>query len=196
MSAERELTVEEFERIAPRLDGPSELVDGRLRVLSPMGLLHGIVSLRVGSALDRYLDAHPAMGEATGAETGFRVDDPRRPIMAPDAAFIRAERLPAAAPGTNNPFARFLQGPPDLAVEVWSPDDTKREMLDKARRWLAVGAREVWLIDPRQETVQIPRPDGQATLSKDDTLTSPDVLPGFSLPLVDLFARRGQAPRS
>ncbi len=194
MSTERALTVDEFERIAPFIDGRSELVDGRLRVMSPTGLLHGILGARIVAALEIYLDEHPDLGEAAGAETGFRVADPRRPVMAPDAAFVRADRLPEVSEGPikrDDPIVRFMNGPPDLAVEVRSPDDSANEMREKARAWLAVGAREVWLVDGQHETVQAHRPDQRpVALAKGDTLTAPDVLPSFSLPLADLFARR------
>lgn len=194
MSTERALTVEEFERIAPLLDGPSELVDGRLRLLQPHTYLHGILSARIGSSLGRYLDNHPALGETVGTGTGFRVSDPHRPMMAPDAAFIRAERLPDETTGKDDPRAHFMDGPPDLAVEVRSPDDSRPEMLEKAQRWLAVGAQEVWLIDGQHESVQVLRPASQPLqLGKGDTLTSPALLPGFALPLADLFARRRAA---
>ncbi len=194
MSTERALTVDEFERIAPFIDGRSELVDGRLRIMSPTGFLHGILSVRIGAALDRYLDEHPDMGEVAGAETGFRVDSPRRPVLAPDAAFVRADRLPETPEGPvkrDDPIVRFMVGPPDVAVEVRSPDDSANEMAEKARDWLAAGAREVWLVDGQHETVRVLR-DGQQpiVLTKNDTLTAPDVLPDFSLLLADLFARR------
>ncbi len=162
--------------------------------MSPTGLLHGILSARIAGVLDRYLDEHPALGEIAGAETGFRVDDPRRPVMAADAAFVRAERLPDIPEGPikrDDPFVRFMDGPPDLAVEVRSPDDSAKDMAEKARAWVRVGAREVWLIDGMRETVRVFRTDGPpAALAKGDTLTSLDVLPGFALPLADLFRRR------
>ena len=93
MTAERAMTVEEFERIAPLLDGPSELVDGRLRLMSPTGFAHGVLALRIGAALDRYAEEHAEAGEAVGAETGFRIDDPHHPVQAPDAAFVGVNRI-------------------------------------------------------------------------------------------------------
>lgn len=194
MSTERALTVEEFERIAPFLDGRSELIDGRLRVISPTGLLHGILAARIVAALACYLDEHPARGEAVGAETGFCVNDPHRPVLAPDAAFIRMERLPAESTGRDDPRTHFMDGPPDLAVEIRSPDDSMPEMLEQAHLWLAVGAHEVWLIDGQHETIQILRTNGEPIrLEKADLLTSPAVLPGFTLSLARLFARRRRA---
>lgn len=191
MSTERALTVEEFERIAPLLDSPSELVDGRLRVMSPTSFLHGVLSARIAAILDRYLETAPVVGEVVGAETGFRIDNPHRPVLAPDAAFISAERVPEEAPGQDDPRLHFMHGAPDLAVEVRSADDTMPEMLAKARLWLEAGAHEVWLIDGQKESVQILR-HGKTVrlLAKEETMTSPDLLPGFTLSLGELFARR------
>jgi Uma2 family endonuclease len=192
MASERLMTVEEYERIAPYLDGPSELVDGRLRLMSPMGFLHGVFANRIGGALDRYVEEHPEAGEATGAETGFRIDNPQHPVQAPDAAFVSASRVPVSTgSGRDDPALRFMHGAPDLAVEVRSPDDTIEEMQAKARRWLAAGSREVWLVDGLRSTVEVWRSAAAPTLLHiGDTLLAPNVLPGFSLDLARLFRRR------
>jgi len=196
MATERAMTVDEFERIAPLLEGPSELVDGKLRLMSPTGFMHGVLALRVGAALERYAEEHPDAGEAVGAETGFRIDDPRHPVQAPDAAFVGAERVPTSmGSGHDDPSVRFVQGPPDLAVEVRSPDDTRSAMRAKARRWLGAGCREVWLIDGNHKTVEIWHPGNEPiVLKRDDTLTS-ETLPGFSLDLGRLFRRRARQER-
>jgi Uma2 family endonuclease len=185
------MTVEEFERIAPLLDGPSELVDGRLRLTSPTGFMHGVLAIRIGSALDRYVEEHPDAGEAVGAETGFRIDAPRHPIQAPDAAFVSAARVPASTgQGRDDPALRFVQGPPDLATEVRSPDDSAVEMRAKARRWLSAGCREVWVIDGQRQTAKVWRHGAKPVLLHvSDTLTS-RLLPGFALSLTHLFRRR------
>lgn len=86
---------------------------------------------------------------------------------------------------------RFMHGAPDLAVGVRSPDDTIDEMQAKARRWLAAGSREVWLVDGLRSTVEVWRPDAAPTLlHRGDTLLAPGLLPGFSLDLTRLFRRR------
>lgn len=193
MATERAMTVEEFERIAPLLEGPSELVDGKLRLMSPTGFMHGVLSLRIGAALERYAEEHPEAGEAVGAETGFRIDDPRHPVRAPDAAFVGAERVPASSgSGHDDPAVRFVQGPPDLAVEVRSPDDTRSAMRTKARRWLGAGCREVWLIDGSHETVEVWRAGTEPIVLKRDNILTSELLPGFSLDLERLFRRRSR----
>jgi Uma2 family endonuclease len=189
------MTVDEFERIAPLLEGPSELVDGKLRLMSPTGFMHGVLSLRIGAALEQYAEEHPDAGEAVGAETGFRIDDPRHPVQAPDAAFVSAEQVPpSTGAGRNDPAVRFVQGPPDVAVEVRSPDDTRAAMRTKARRWLSAGCREVWLVDGMRETVDVWRPGSEPIVLKSGASLTSELLPGFSLELGRLFRRRARPP--
>lgn len=194
MASERRMTVDEFERIAPLLDGPSELVDGRLRLMSPAGFMHGVLANRLGAALGRYVEDHPEAGEVVGAKTGFRIGNPRHPVQAPDAAFVTAERVPVSTgEGRSDPALRFMQGPPDLAVQVRSPDDAVEEMQEKARRWLAAGCREVWLVDGLRNTVEVFRQGAAPSLLQvSDTLTSPQLLPGLEIELTRLFSAVGE----
>ena len=69
----------------------------------------------------------------------------------PDVGFVRNQRVPqAAVPG-------FFDGPPDLAVEVLSPDDRPAEVAAKVADWLASGCLAVWLVDPAKKTMTIHR---------------------------------------
>lgn len=67
---------------------------------------------------------------------------------------------------------QFISGPPDLAVEILSPGDRWSEVEEKVADYLAAGARRVWLVDPRADA---------------DILEGEDVVPGFALPLAELF---------
>lgn len=191
MASQRRMTVEEFERIAPLLDGPSELVDGELRLMSPTDYRHGLLSNRVAYAITRYLEEHPEVGgDVVGAETGFRINDPEHPVQAPDVGYVRAGRAPdetADAEGLDH----FMDGPPDLVVEVQSPSETTADVEAKASRWLAAGATVVWIVNGQRETIRMLRPDKSSRiLTRDDTLTAPDLLPGFALTGARLFTRR------
>lgn len=191
MSSERAITVEEFERIAPLLDSPSELVDGKLRVMSPTNFRHGLISAHLAFILKLYMREHPNVGVVVGEETGFRINDPRHPVQAPDAAFVSAARVPRATHDVDDPLDHFMDGAPDLAIEILSPSDVFTETQEKALRWLTAGAREVWLVDGRHEVVYVLRPrEEMRALRRDDVLSSPHLLPGFSLPLPELFATR------
>jgi len=165
------------------LDEPGvchELVRGQLKRMTPAGHWHGgvvgLLAARLGShVFDRRL------GVVYGAETGFLLAREPDTVLAPDAAFVVSDRVPAESAG-------FFVGAPDLAVEVVSPGDSARGVHEKAREWLLAGARVVWVVDPKARSVVIHGPGGRVrTLDSDDILHGGDLLPGFSLLVRDLF---------
>jgi Uma2 family endonuclease len=77
---------------------------------------------------------------------------------------------------------------PDLAVEVLSPEDSPREVLDKVGEYLAAGVRLVWVIDPRaSRAVRYRSLTDVHKIGPDGTLDGEEVLPGFCCPLADLL---------
>jgi len=99
-------------------------------------------------------------------------------LRLPDVSFVRW----AAPPSPDAAYA------PDLAVEILSERNTRREIDRKRREYFAAGTRLVWIVDPRAETVAVyTDPDTHTLLTSADTLTGGDVLPGFRLPVADLF---------
>ena len=158
-----------------------ELVRGELRKMSPGNHYHGECALAIGSSLRVFARAN-RLGRTYGAETGFRMA--RDHVLAPDAAFVRAER--AAIVRRDTPG--FFPGHPDLAVEVISPHDRYREVDEKTAEWLAAGALAVIVVNPRNKTVRIHRPHGDVvTLGEDDVLEVQDVVPGWRMPVSEIF---------
>ena len=160
-----------------------ELVRGELRKMPPAGAEHGKLSVKVTLSLGNYVAAHN-LGEVYGSETGFLISSNPDHVRAPDVAFIRRERVAAAGyvPG-------YFPGPPDLAVEVISPNDRYTEVAEKVADWLAAGVQLVILVDPRRRSVTLHAP-GQppVTLTEADTLDGGPVVPGWQLPVRDIFA--------
>jgi Uma2 family endonuclease len=75
-----------------------------------------------------------------------------------------------------------------VAIEVRSPDDTPAELREKCAFYVAHGVAEAWLLDPVARTAEVSRAPGERVeVTGDGVLVSP-VLPGFSVPLADLFA--------
>ena len=159
-----------------------ELVRGELRKSPLNGAEHGIVSANIAFALAPYVKAHN-LGTALGGNVGFLIESNPDHVRAPDAAFIRRERVEAAGhiPG-------YFPGPPDLAVEVISPDDRYTEVEEKVADWLAAGVQLVILVDPRRRSVTL-HASGQApvTLTDQDTLDGSPVVPGWQTPIRDIF---------
>jgi len=162
--------------------GRCELLRGELIMMSPAGFEHGRIVINITVPLGNYLREHP-IGVLTGAETGFYIGRDPDTVRAPDVAFIRNERIPPT------PMKGFFPGAPDLAVEVLSPEDRAGEVLAKAHDWLDAGCRGVWVIDPRTRTVSVYRSRSQiVVLGGSDVLSGGDLLPGFTVPVGELFA--------
>ena len=159
-----------------------ELVRGELIKMSPTGLEHGRVANRISVRLGLYVEQHQ-LGIVTTAEAGFQIAHNPDSVRAPDVAFISAARVP------KNPLAGFFDGPPDLAVEVLSPNDRAGEVLAKIQELLQAGCRMVWLVDPVTQTVTVYHERRNAQiLSKQDAISGDDLLPGFSMPVAEFFA--------
>jgi Uma2 family endonuclease len=162
----------------PRDGRKHELVDGRI-VVSPAGYRHGRIAIRLARRLDQHAADHQ-LGDVLDSSTGFRL--PGGNVRSPDVSFVAAGRVPGRAP------AGFFDGAPDLAVEILSPDDNARDVLDKVGEYLKAGTRLVWVIDPDQRTAAIYRSltDVQR-LTEADSLTGENLLLGFSCKLAEVL---------
>lgn len=176
---ERLMTGEELAR-HPELE-PCELVNGRVVPMAPAGEHHGGVEFDLAFELVAYA-RRTGRGRAVGGEVGIYTSRNPDTVRAADAIFISHERR--ARRGSSV----FLDVAPELVVEIRSPDDRPGEMKTKIREYLAIGVDRVWIVDPRRRQVQIYRsPEQVETLEMGDTLRDNEILPGFSLPLSDLF---------
>jgi Uma2 family endonuclease len=166
-----------------------ELVRGQLVVREPASFFHGSLTLRIGVALSNHLarerEQHGwphARGRLATADPGFTLA--RRPdtVRAPDIAYVSRERYAGPMPDG------FPELAPDLAVEVRSPSDRPGAVLAKVGDWLSADTALVWVVDPPRETVTVYRADGSvAVLGVADALSGEALLPGFELPLRELF---------
>jgi Uma2 family endonuclease len=163
-------------------DKRRELVRGALFTMAPAGAEHGATVMHVAVPLGMHVRTRQ-LGEVFGAETGFQIARDPDTVRAPDIAFVRADRL-GSGPGKG-----FFPGAPDLAVEVISPYDRASHVLSKVHGWLDAGCRAVWLVDPDSRTVTVYRGGRTATvLNAGESLTADDLLPGFTLPIAEIFA--------
>lgn len=150
--------------------------------MSPASQMHGRLGMRVSGPLDRYVEEQ-RLGAVFAAETGFRLASSPDTVRAPDVAFVRQERIEAVGD-----VEGYWPGAPDLAVEVVSRHDLYTELEGKVIDWLEAGARMVVVINPRKRTVTVYRSLKEIViLTEQDTLTGGDVVPGWSLPVRDIF---------
>jgi Uma2 family endonuclease len=170
------VTADEFAQI-PDDDCRHELVAGRVIRMSPVGSLHGVLVVRLAGLLDGWVRRYDLGLVMT--ETGFRLADNPDTVRAPDLSFVARARVPA----TGAPRG-FWQGPPDLAVEVLSPDDHPATVRAKVDEYLACGVRLVWVVDPDATTVTSHRRGaGPDVTGRHGTLSGADVVEGFEIAL-------------
>jgi Uma2 family endonuclease len=160
-----------------------ELVAGELREMTPAGWQHGRIAGNIASELGPYIRQH-RLGAMATAEASFRLSADPDTVRVPDVSFVRQERLDAIGDTTG-----YWPGAPDLAVEVISPNDRYSEVREKVDEYLAAGTRMVVLVDPRNRDVLVFRSRGERIeLTEDDVLDGGDVVPGWTLPVRDIFA--------
>jgi Uma2 family endonuclease len=176
----RLVTAEELERF-PSDDRRYELVEGRLVRMSPVNFDHGRIVLQLGALLHLHLKSQPS-GVVVG-DVGFKLASNPDTVRGPDVAFVRNDRVPSSG------GRGFYKGPPDLVIEVLSPEDRPGEMRVKIEGYLTRGVSRVVVIDPDDKTARIHRPGATAVTlgSEADVLDLSDVIPGFRCQLREIF---------
>jgi Uma2 family endonuclease len=159
-----------------------ELIEGALHHMSPGGFAASRIAMRIGGRLDAFADERK-LGRVSGADGGYVFHRDPDTVLAPDVAFVRADRLPP-----EHQQLGFLEVAPDLVVEVVSPGDRPGEIAAKVAFYLGAGVPLVWAIYPRLRQVHV-HTAGAAprVLREGDLLDGGEVLPGFQLPVTEIF---------
>ncbi len=168
--------------LRPEYEGPHEMWDGVLvkREWSPFDT--SAISASAMSLLFEHVTRRK-LGRVTGSRVGYVLARGPDRVLVADAAFISVERTRIIVPG------KFVEGAPDLAVEVRSPPESWISVVQRIGIWLAHGVRLVWAIDPEQRVVVVSRGfDPPETLTGKDTLDGAPVLPKFRIKVSRLFA--------
>jgi Uma2 family endonuclease len=158
-----------------------EVVNGEL-VMSPKNnWQHGNICAELLMALCAFAKSRK-LGAVFDSSTGFWMENLN--CRAPDISFVSKERLR----GLKRNEPRFFPGAPDLAVEILSPSNSRREVDERLRDFFSSGTRLAWVIDPERELVEICRSVTQRRLlAPNGTLDGEDVLPGFTFAVAELF---------
>lgn len=176
------LTVKDLERLQEQLpDCRMELVDGEIVVMSPSGLESDEVALEIGAQLRNWVRPRK-LGRVFGSSGGFVLPNADEDVRAPDASFVKAERL-------RQPTEDYGQLVPDLAFEVKSKTDSLEKLRAKIQEFLQLGTLVGVLVDPRTRTIEVYRP-GQSVmvLHDDDIFTVPELLPGWEMEISSIWA--------
>jgi Uma2 family endonuclease len=159
-----------------------ELVLGEMREMAPAGFTHGRIAMNVSAPLDLHVRQHD-LGIVLAAETGFKISSNPDTVRAPDAAFVRRERVEEVGE-----VEGYWPGVPDLAVEVVSPNDSYAGVEEKVSSWLEAGTRIVVVVEPRTKTVTVRSSRTEIrVLTEGDVLDVGEVVPGWSMPVADVF---------
>lgn len=161
-----------------------EIIDGKKVELPPMSIRASRLASRLHGWLNPFCRDRN-LGEAV-METLFHLPLPRDRNRRPDLAFVSAQRLAQASAQPEDDNAWDVL--PDLAVEVVSPTELADDLMEKIEEYFQAGIRLVWVIYPRHRLVYVYESLTQLRgLTQTDTLDGGAVLPGFQLPLADLF---------
>jgi Uma2 family endonuclease len=175
-------TVEDLEAME---DGGArhELLRGELIEVPGAKFEHGFLVGRLLTWLSVFVDRHGLGVVINNCAFAIRRDPDS--LLIPDVAFIRAARMPPA----DEDWEIYL-GPPDAALEVVSPSDSASDVHDRTHEYLGAGVRVVVAVWPRSRSVSVHRSGGDVReFGLADVLELEDVLPGFRLPIAEIFSR-------
>jgi Uma2 family endonuclease len=168
------VTVEELEKLS--LDFSAELYNGRVVYKMP-NLAHAKIQNKMGHKIEDYLESNP-IGVVFGNGNYRLWPERNKESRAPDVSFILNEHLP-------KDLFRYPAMAPDLAVEILSPGNSFEDIMEKVDDYLAQGAKLVWVVISRRREVLVCT--AQSKYIVKDKLTAPELLPGFELPVKDIF---------
>jgi Uma2 family endonuclease len=181
LEPKRLLTIEELRDAVG--DASGELIDGRFIPMPPTGWPHASTEARVAARLQQHVDAKQAGVVLTG-EAGIIIRRNPDTLRGADVVFVSNERIALASP------SGYLDVAPELIVEIVSPNDRWTDTTAKLDDYFSIGVALVWLVDPQRQRVSCYRsPTDLDVLGLGDTLTAEPMLPGFRLPVADLFGK-------
>ena len=159
-----------------------ELIDGVLHRKVSAGKRHARLAIRIGGEFDRHVRRN-RLGQVGGTDGGVFVSRNPDTVREPDIYFVSAERLPLEDQSDG-----YLEVVPELVVEIVSPSDSEQDVREKIAMWLELGVSMALEVRPATRTIEVHCPGVPAvTLTGNEVLDGGDVLPGFSLPLGEIF---------
>ena len=144
-------------------------------------LEHGRVAALIASRLIVFTEPR-GLGVVT-VETGFVLEREPDTMRGPDVSFVRSDRSELL------PREGFVPGAPNLAVEIVSPGNSMNHLFARAAEYISAGSELVWIVDSKRETAIVVTPAGTQSVDRDGILDGGTTLPGFTLPLAELFRR-------
>jgi len=172
------LTIEEFARL-PKDGACHEMNAGELLTLPPPKLLYSGIASTIHFKLQAFLD--PLGTSKALSEAGYILSREPLTIRQSDISVVARERIRNTDPDN------YVEGAPELAVEIVSPSDSAEDLEIKTKQYLQNGAQQVWILHPRTRTVHVFSGSDAIILNENQVLEGGRVLPGFAVPVASLF---------
>jgi len=176
------ITAEEYAAMRD-LGRPTELVRGEIVEMNQPIPLHGYIALNVGAILREFVRKND-LGRVFGHDSGVITERDPDTVRGPDVWYASYDKIPRGKLPK-----KYLDAIPDIAIEVLSPYDRWSKVLGKIAEFLEAGVPVVCVLDPDEETAELFYGDHarDRKLSADEDLTFPEILPGFSVKVAELF---------
>jgi Uma2 family endonuclease len=173
-----------------RLPDRYEVIDGRIVEMAEMSVESGDIANTISFRLTEFGDRQ-AQGRGYG-EILFKLPLPVDRNRRPDAAYVSYSRWPK---NRRKPTTNAWNVLPELMVEVMSPSDLAEEIMEKLKEYFDSGVTRVWVVYPRFELVYVYESFTTVTiLTRDQELVGEPFLPGFRLPIAELFPTGEEPP--
>ena len=181
MDTTKLVTAREFIKIPD--DGcRMELIAGKVTTRRYAWWNEGLAGTAVLMSLVNHLEESDLDGLALASGVGYHIKSDPDHVRVPNVAYIKQERMDVEEPDF------FFPGAPDSAFENVTTCDTYYYVADKVRAWFETGAGMVIVINVHNKSVMVHHSLKQATmLTAGDTVDGGDVLPGWSMPVADIF---------
>lgn len=175
------LTAKEFLHL-PDTDRPKELVRGRVVYMNVPYPRHGHYCSEIDFLLKSFVKKHD-LGWVFSNDSGVLTEQDPDTVRGPDVVFYSYHKVPKGTLPDD-----YLSAIPELAIEIRSADSRWKNLLRKVGEYLEAGVTSVCVVDPDAQTVHVFSADQPVrVLTIADEWTVPDVLPGFSVKLSELF---------
>lgn len=176
------LTVEDLKRFQQQHPNHRlELVDGAIIVMSPSGFESDEIAAEIIAQMRNWVRPRK-LGRVAASSAGYVLPNATSDTRAPDASFIKAERMRR----TTEDFANLV---PDLIFEVRSTTDDLDTLRAKIRQFLDLGTTAGALVDYRTQTIEVHRQQGgPVVLRNGDRFTVPELLPGWEMEVSSIWS--------
>lgn len=177
----RRMTFEDAARLDPDQQ-PGELDAGKWVPVTRNTWEHGRLMVNIGTLLKLYAKQHPGWSIASG-DPGTKLGHGPDTLRGPDIGLVKAERVPSGKGA-----AGWLEGAPDLVVEIAGDAQSTSQLMRKAGEYFRAGAQLVWIVEPEGRNVLVlTPPDHVRVLAANEVLDGDALLPGFQATVSEIF---------